>query len=164
MKAVEAKGWYYVGRVRNRDLYRSDAHTWLPVINLYTLASASPKSLGRIEMTQSAPHFIHLYCVRHSAKGRKHQLVTGSIAKNKLSRQSAIREREPWFLASNLPKDQWNPSKVVAIYKQRMQIEEDGKGGDGKGDRFISGKGDRFIMNEINLSPFSIGFACLFHD
>lgn len=75
-------------------------------------------------MLQSAPHIIHLYCVRHSAKGRKHQRVTGSIAKNKLSRQSANLEREPWLLASNLPGDQWNPSKIVAIYKQRMQIEE----------------------------------------
>jgi hypothetical protein len=46
-----------------------------------------------------------LYCVRHPAKGRKHQRVTGSIAKNKLSRQSANREREPWLLASNLPQD-----------------------------------------------------------
>ncbi|SFB53926.1 Transposase DDE domain-containing protein, partial [Pseudomonas sp. NFIX10] len=124
IKAVEAQGWYYVGRVRNRDLYRADADTWLPVKNLYALASSSPKSLGRFEMTQSAPHIIHLYCVRHSAKGRKHQRVTGSIAKNKLSRQSANREREPWLLASNLPADQWNPSKIVAIYKQRMQIEE----------------------------------------
>jgi hypothetical protein len=46
------------------------------------------------------------------------------IPKNKLSRQSANREREPWLLASNLPEDQWNPSRIVAIYKQRMQIEE----------------------------------------
>lgn len=75
-------------------------------------------------MTQSAPYIIHLYCVRHSAKGRKHLRVTSSIAKNKLSRQSANREREPWLLASNLPKDQWNPSRIVAIYKKRMQIEE----------------------------------------
>lgn len=124
IKAVEAQGWYYVGRVRNRDLYRADTKTWLPVKNLYDVASSSPKSLGRVEMTRSAPHFIDLYCVKHPAKGRKHRRVTGSIAKNKLSRQSADREREPWLLASNLPKNQWNPARVVAIYKQRMQIEE----------------------------------------
>lgn len=34
IKAVEAQGWYYVTRVRNRDLYRSDSHTWLPVKSL----------------------------------------------------------------------------------------------------------------------------------
>ncbi len=92
--------------------------------SLYALATSSPKSLGRVEMTRSAPHFIDLYCVRHSAKGRKHQRVTGSIAKSKLSRQSARREREPWLLASNLEHGEWSPAKIVAIYKRRMQIEE----------------------------------------
>jgi len=124
IKAVEAQGWYYVARIRNRELYRSDFSEWQPVKNLYAQATSSPKSLGCVEMTRSAPHFIHLYCVRHSAKGRKHQRVTGSIAKSKLSRQSARREREPWLLASNLPETQWNPAKIVAIYKRRMQIEE----------------------------------------
>ncbi len=28
------------------------------------------------------------------------------------------------MLASNLPESEWNPAKVVAIYKKRMQIEE----------------------------------------
>lgn len=124
MKAVAAQGWYYVARIRNRELYRGDENEWLPVQDLYALATSSPKSLGRVEMTRSAPHLINLYCVRHSAKGRKHQRVTGSIAKSKLSRQSARREREPWLLASNLRQDEWNPAKIVAIYKRRMQIEE----------------------------------------
>lgn len=124
MKAVAAQGWYYVARIRNRELYRGDENEWLPVKNLYALAISSPKSIGRVEMTRSAPHLIDLYCVRHSAKGRKHQRVTGSIAKSKLSRQSARREREPWLLASNLKQGEWNPAKIVAIYKRRMQIEE----------------------------------------
>jgi len=124
MKAVAAQGWYYVARIRNRELYRREESEWLPVKNLYALATSSPKSLGRVEMTRSAPHFIDLYCVRHSAKGRKHQRVTGSVAKSKLSRQSASREREPWLLASNLKQSEWNSAKIVAIYKRRMQIEE----------------------------------------
>ncbi len=124
MKAVAAQGWYYVARIRNRELYRSGGADWQPVKSLYALATSSPKSLGHVEMTRSAPHFIDLYCVRHSAKGRKHQRVTGSIAKSKLSRQSARREREPWLLASNLEHSEWNPAKIVAIYKRRMQIEE----------------------------------------
>ena len=54
----------------------------------------------------------------------KHQRVTGTIARSKLSRQSADREREPWLLASNLPQSHWNAAQIVAIYKRRMQIEE----------------------------------------
>lgn len=124
MKALAAQGWYYVARIRNRELYRREEHDWQPVKNLYALATSSPKSLGRVEMTRSAPHFIDLYCIRHSAKGRRHQRVTGSIARSKLSRQSARREREPWLLASQLKEEEWNPAKIVAIYKRRMQIEE----------------------------------------
>lgn len=31
---MSRKASHYVGRVRNRDLYRNDAQTWLPVKNL----------------------------------------------------------------------------------------------------------------------------------
>ena len=41
---------------------------------------------GRFMPSQAYPRTIDLYCVRHSAKGRKPQRVTGSIAKSKLRR------------------------------------------------------------------------------
>jgi hypothetical protein len=90
MKAVAAQGWYYVARIRNSELYRRDETDWQPLKNLYALTAASPKALGRVEMTRSAPHFIDLYCVRHCAKGRKHQRVTGSIAKKQT--ESTVRQ------------------------------------------------------------------------
>lgn len=55
MKAVAAQGWYYVARIRNSELYRRDETDWQPVKNLYALTAASPKALGRVEMTRSAP-------------------------------------------------------------------------------------------------------------
>ncbi|SEJ54890.1 hypothetical protein SAMN04244579_04766 [Azotobacter beijerinckii] len=54
-------GWHYVGRVRNRDLCRFGEHPWQPVKDLYALASASPKRLGYLEMTRSAPWPAPLY-------------------------------------------------------------------------------------------------------
>jgi len=123
-KAVEAQGWYYVGRVRNRDLCRLDEQPWQPIKTLYEQASASPKSLGTYQMTRNAPYLTQLYLLREPALGRKHRRVTGKIAEDKRSRQNAHREREPWLLASNLPAEQWTAAKVVAVYKRRMQIEE----------------------------------------
>jgi hypothetical protein len=123
-KAVEAQGWYYVGRVRNRDLCRLDEQPWQPIKTLYEQASASPKSLGTYQMTRNAPYLTQLYLLREPALGRKHRRVTGTIAEDKRSRQNAHREREPWLLASNLPAEQWTAAKVVAVYKRRMQIEE----------------------------------------
>jgi len=34
MKAVAAQGWYYVTRIRNRELYRSGGADWQPVKSL----------------------------------------------------------------------------------------------------------------------------------
>lgn len=123
-KAVEAHGWYYVGRVRNRDLCRLDEQPWQPIKTLYEQASTSPKSLGTYQMTRNAPYLTQLYLLREPALGRKHRRVTGKIAEDKRSRKNAHREREPWLLASNLPAEQWTAAKIVAVYKRRMQIEE----------------------------------------
>ncbi|GAB3396557.1 hypothetical protein GCM10027514_45370 [Azotobacter armeniacus] len=123
-QAVEAMGWHYVGRVRNRDLCRFGEQPWPPVKSLYALASASPKRLGCLEMTRSAPWSTPLYAVKHAPRGRKHRRVTGTVARDKRSRQNVQRESEPWLLASNLPEGQWNAAQVVAIYQRRMQVEE----------------------------------------
>jgi len=123
-QAVEAMGWHYVGRVHNRDLCRFGEPPWQPVKSLYAMTSASPKRLGSFEMTRSAPWSTPLYAVKQAPRGRKHRRVTGTVARDKRSRQNARRESEPWLLASNLPETQWNAAQVAAIYKRRMRIEE----------------------------------------
>jgi hypothetical protein len=123
-QAVEDKGWYYVGRVRNRDLYRNEQGQWLPIKQLYQQITSTACSLGQIEMTRSAPHSVALYGIHQPPKGRKHRRVTGSIARSKLSRQNARREKEPWLLASNLPQSHWTARQIVGVYRKRMQIEE----------------------------------------
>ncbi|MGV6477259.1 IS4-like element ISAzvi5 family transposase [Azotobacter vinelandii] len=123
-QAVEAQGWHYVGRVRNRDLCRLGEQSWQPVKSLYALASASPKRLGRLETTRSAPWSTQLCAVKHPSRGRKHRRVTGRVARDKRSRQNARRESEPWLLASNLPEAQWSAAQIVAIYRRRRQVEE----------------------------------------
>jgi hypothetical protein len=124
-QAVEDKGWYYVGRVRNRDLYRNEQGQWLPIKQLYQQITSTACSLGQIEMTRSAPHSVALYGIHQLPKGRKHRRVTGSIARSKLSQQNARREKEPWLLASNLPQSpHWTARQIVGVYRKRMQIEE----------------------------------------
>lgn len=123
-QAVEDKGWYYVGRVRNRDLYRNEQGQWQPIKQLYQQITSTARSLGQIEMTRSAPHSVALYGIHQPPKGRKHRRVTGSIARSKLSRQNARREQEPWLLASNLPESHWTALHIVGVYRKRMQIEE----------------------------------------
>lgn len=111
-QAVETKGWYFVGRVRNRDLYRDEQGQWQPIKQLYQQITSNARSLGQIEMTRSSPHRVALYGIHQPPKDRKHRRVTGSIARSKLSRQNARREQEPWLLASNLPQPNWTARQI----------------------------------------------------
>jgi hypothetical protein len=86
-KAVEAQGWYYVGRARNRDLCRIGEQPWQPIKALYEQASACAKSLGVYEVTRNTPYFTQFYLLREPALGRKYRRVTGSVAEDARSRK-----------------------------------------------------------------------------
>lgn len=60
-QAVEAKGWYYLGRVRNSDLYRDEQGQWQPIKQLCRQTTSKARSLGQIEMTYSALQRVALY-------------------------------------------------------------------------------------------------------
>ncbi|MBT8765727.1 hypothetical protein J7302_06230 [Pseudomonas sp. DB1] len=70
-QAVEAKGWHYVGRIRNRDLYRTRKGAWESIKTLYARICSSPKALGQVWITQSKPHRVSLYGIDQTPKGRK---------------------------------------------------------------------------------------------
>ncbi len=123
-KAVEALGWYYVGRVRNRELVRfPDTEAWVPAKSLYAQASARPRDVGALWLARSAPWPTNAYLYRKHAKGRKRMTVQGVPQRNSVSLKHAKREREPWLLVSNLPTQRNIAKRVVAIYRERMSIE-----------------------------------------
>lgn len=124
-KAVESHGWFYLGRVRNRDHARfPDEPDWFPVKQLHQRASATPLALGELWMTRSAPWSTRAYLYRKRPAGRHHVGVHGKRRCNALSEKQAQREREPWLLVSNLPPGRHIAKRVVAIYRDRMTIEE----------------------------------------
>lgn len=123
-KAVEALGWYYVGRVRNREFVRfphSDA--WLPAKSLYAQANARARDLGALWIPRSAPWLTHAYLYRKHPKGRKRLTARGAVQRNSVSLKHAKRECEPWLLVSNLPTQRHTAKRVIAIYRERMSIE-----------------------------------------
>ena len=124
-KAIEARGWYYVGRVRNRDHARFPLdETWFPATTLYQQATATPRELGELWLTRSAPWSTRAYLYRKRSAGRHRLTVHGTHRRNAASEKHARREREPWLLVSNLPPRRQLAKRVVAIYRDRMTIEE----------------------------------------
>ena len=111
-RAVSALGWYYLGRVRSRDYIRfEDAEAWVPAKSLYAQASGRPRCLGRLWIPRATPMATVAY-------------VRGQRRRNGPSLKHACREREPWLLVSNLPERHDSARRVVALYRQRMSIEE----------------------------------------
>jgi hypothetical protein len=123
-QAVQAKGWFYVGRLRNREHLQLPSGDWSTAAKLYNQARTTPQALGEVTLTQRHAFATQLYLFKGKAKGRKQFTAQKQVARSKKSRACAQREREPWVLLSNLPKSAGIAKRVVKLYRLRMQIEE----------------------------------------
>lgn len=120
-RAVEAMGWDWVGRVRNRvQVRRAGSEGWEYVKTLYGQASGRVRGLGWCELSKDNPYGAQLYLVKR---------VRGGVARVGKGRGSVAQRcrrgnREPWLLATSLPDEPGMGRRVVGLYAKRMQIEE----------------------------------------
>jgi DDE family transposase len=124
-KQVEALGWDWVGRIRNRhEVQLPGEEEWIPCKRLYAKASTTPKALGRAQVTQSNPIACQLILYKAKPKGRVHLNRLGQRVRSSHSRKHEQAHREPWLLGTSLPEGFKLAEKVVKLYTCRMQIEE----------------------------------------
>lgn len=124
-RAVEAKGWYWLGRVRGQTQLAAATHNnWKPVTALYAQASSRAKALGSYRLTRRDKLGCQLYLYRSKPKGRKSQRSTTTNSHHPASAEYSRSARQPWVLATNLPGGALTAKQVVAHYRKRMQIEE----------------------------------------
>lgn len=124
-KQVEALGWDWVGRIRNRhEVQLSGEAQWIPCKRLYAQASATPKALGRAHVTASNPIACQLVLYKGKPKGRVHLNRLGQRVRSSHSRKHEKAQREPWLLGTSLPEGFKLAERVVSLYVLRMQIEE----------------------------------------
>lgn len=122
---VDALGWDWVGRVRNRHYMRwTNGGRWFNAKRCYDSATTRPVYLGEGILTQRNQVPCQFVVYQGKSKGRKDKNRLGDIASNAYSRKHAARQREPWLLATSLPVTSKLAKKVVNIYRLRMQIEE----------------------------------------
>lgn len=123
---VERLGWYWLGRIRNRDYVRWEGapQDWIPAKSLYTLATPQAQALGTAEWVRRAPLAGRLIVIRHPKQGRKDRTLTGIARRSHLSRNHAQQVREPWLLIAAPSLAELTPRQIVRLYKTRMQIEE----------------------------------------
>lgn len=124
-RLIDAQGWDWVGRVRNRHLVRSHAdEDWFRSNELYESATSAPKYLGNMQLTRNNPISCNFIIYKGKPKGRSKITCNGERARSYHSEQCAQREREPWLLVTSLPATTKLAKKVVQLYSTRMQIKE----------------------------------------
>ncbi len=101
-KQVEALGWDWVGRIRNRNLVQFDGTSdWIPCKQLYSVATAKPKTPGRVQLVRRNPVACMLHLLAKPKRGRVKKSVFGKPVHSKHSKKNAQREREPWLIAAS---------------------------------------------------------------
>lgn len=126
-KAVQAIGFDWIGRVRNKNYYQTSTNKqWHHTANLYKVATNRACTIHDVTLTKSNRLNCTFILIKKRSKGRKHKNRNGSYTNNNASNRCARREREPWLIATSLPVNSHvEAEKVISLYGKRMQIEED---------------------------------------
>lgn len=134
-RLVNHMGWYWIGRIRNRDMVSpANEDVWAGCKALYPLATSKAQSLGEYDYVRRHPVPCRLVLIKRLKQGRHKKGKMGKQLRSKQSLKSARGQREPWLLAVSPALEHLSAQAVVAVYAQRMQIEESFR--DLKSDRF----------------------------
>lgn len=124
-RLVERMGWYWIGRIRNRDMVSpATGGEWVGCKTLYRLATSQATSLGQFNYVRNHPMLCRLVLVKHAEQKRHKKSRVGKRVRSSRSQKNARAQREPWLLAVSPKLDHLSAQAVVAVYAQRMQIEE----------------------------------------
>lgn len=120
-KMVELLDWDWIGRVRNKTLYRElNSNKWLYIKLLYPVATGRAAQYGQVIMAKSNPMSCFFYLYKKKAKDRKKITLQGKVCRQSTSLKCAKREREPWLIASSLSMP---ANEMIQLYSKRTQIE-----------------------------------------
>lgn len=124
-RLVNRIGWYWIGRIRNRDMVSpTGTDAWAGCKTLYPLATAKARSLGQYNYVRNHPVSCRLVLIKRIKRDRHKKSKLGKLTHSSQSLKNARAQREPWLLAASPKLDHLSAQAVVAVYAQRMQIEE----------------------------------------
>ena len=123
-REVQALGWHWVGRVRNRVYLKlQDAADWRLSATLLQ-ACARYTAFHTIQLVRTEPFDCQLLRYRQVLRGRKHRTRRGQACRTWESREAARSQREPWLIAYSNSLQGLSPHHIVKLYQARMQIEQ----------------------------------------
>ncbi len=125
-KAIESKGWFWVGRIRGNVCLSTDSIHWLRCNTWFESATTRAKKLGDIYYGKTQRFMCKAVFYQSKTKGRRLKKKRGGgKSQCTTSKYQQKKANEPWLLAYHLAEQQpLSANKVVKLYAQRMQIEE----------------------------------------
>jgi len=122
-RAVEALGWDWVGRIRNKIKFLNEqTGRWCFTDSLYPSATPETRYVGRVALSRRHGYRFHLYLVRAYARARGGRRKASHRRPNvRLYRKL---HRAPWLLATSLAHEPGSARRIKQLYALRMQIEE----------------------------------------
>lgn len=124
---LDSKGYAWVGRIRNRDMVRSqedDQASWHGCKELYQSATGTARDLGAYTYVRSNSVSCRLVLIKKPPAGRHQKTVQGKPAHSSHTVQQRKAQTEPWLLAVSPRLAHCSAKQIVKIYSARMQIEQ----------------------------------------
>ena len=121
---VRQRGWQWIGRIRGKDMVQVPEYPWRRCSDMYREASTQALSFEKARYVRSRPIDCRLVLAKREAKGRRRLGRKGHPCRGHTSLKSARAAREPWLLACSRDLAHLSPEAIVALYGQRMRIEQ----------------------------------------
>jgi IS4 transposase len=124
-KEVKRMGFDFIGRTKiNISYAKNKEKLWDFCKTLDTEASHVPKRLEKAQLAKTNPLLCDIVYYKEKIKGRIHKTRGGKKCESSQSKRTAKQRRAAWILVTSLSNGQASTEKIVKLYKQRMQIEE----------------------------------------
>lgn len=121
-KLVKSFGWEFLGRARGKvKIKLLKEGWWKQVKSLFKHATSIPKFLGEAAMSINHQFPVYLYTYKGKLYGRKVTRKKNRHLYPGKQEQYSKLNREPWIIVSS---QNLKPKKAIALYKKRMQIEQ----------------------------------------
>lgn len=124
-RAVLALNWDFLGRTRLPNFYKlNNQDTWRSISHFYKQAGTKPKARSGA-INRSNPLDCRLIIYKQASQGRKDLNRYGEVRQSSNAKKYAKGANDPWLLSTSLKMTNSLGKKAVAIYRKRMQIEEE---------------------------------------
>ena len=124
-REVLALGWDFLGRTRHPNFYTvNEGKTWQSIARFYQQATDKPKARsGAINRTNPLDCRFIIY--KQKPQGRQDLNRYGEARQSTNAKKYTKGAKDPWLLSTSLKMSRRLGKQAVAIYRTRMQIEEE---------------------------------------